>query len=63
MNFINVILYLKTNKLKPCQIKFNYVGRDPDNNWGLKHFICYRTLNPPKTIDSYDNTQFLYHAD
>lgn len=56
MNFINVILYLKTNKLKPCQIKFNYVGRDPDYNWGLKHVICYRTLHPPKTIDSYDNT-------
>ncbi len=54
MDLIHAILYLKTNKLNPSQIKFSHVGCDRDNNWGLKHAICYRTINPPKNFQTED---------
>lgn len=63
VNFIRIILYLKTNNLKPTQIKFDFVGCDIDGNWGLKHVICYRTKNHSKNWNAYDNTEFSYHSD
>jgi hypothetical protein len=63
INLINIVLYLKTNKLRPCQLKFHHVGCDKQNNWGLKHVICYRGINCPKQKDTYENAEFLYHSD
>jgi hypothetical protein len=56
IDLINSIVYLKTNKLNPAQIKFSYVGRDQENNWGLKHAICYRSIQSSKGENSYDPT-------
>ena len=56
MSLINAVLYLKTNKLKPCQIKFSHVGCDRENHWGLKYAICYKAMQSPKVRDPYENT-------
>lgn len=56
ISFIKIILYLKTNNFKPTQIKPSFVGCDRDNNWGLKHVICYRTKYQSKAWNSYDNS-------
>ena len=56
MDLINAILYLKTNKLNPCQIKLIHVGCDKDKNWGLKNAVCYRSKIQANNIYSYDAT-------